>query len=288
MIKNGLAILLIAGALIFLYVNFNEFWPWSASGAAKQEAKVDEGTESVKLNVSSVNTKIVPVDSDSIRVEGTKKHDIKVKEGRKSIEITIKQKGFRFFQFNSDQTTATVYLPQKYAKELQLDIGSGEIDTTAYTSSNPLILSSVSVKIGSGDVMIGALDVKEFSFNGSSGEAFIEKLTTENGDFNLSSGDLSISSYQGPFTADVSSGELNAGFSELSGDIDVSVSSGDVNLDLPDNADFTLKGKVSSGDLSNEFPLDNAKMTDRVSEGTHGKGTYQIKVNVSSGDFTLY
>ncbi|KIL52620.1 DUF4097 family beta strand repeat-containing protein [Jeotgalibacillus campisalis] len=288
MVKNGLAILLIAGALIFLYVNFNEFWPWNAASAAEQETEVRDSVETIKLSVSAINTKIVPVNSDMIRVEGSEKQDITVKDGRKSIEISIKQKGFQLFQFNSKQKNATVFLPEKYANQLQLEVGSGEIDTTEFTQSNPLTLSSLSVKIGSGDIHLGDLNAKKFSYDGSSGEAVIESLSTENGEFNLSSGDVTVSSYKGPLKANVSSGELSAVFKELSDEIDVSVSSGDVNLDLPDDADFNIKGKVSSGNLSNEFPLEDAQVTDRVVEGTHGKGTHQIHVNISSGELTLY
>lgn len=287
MIKNSLAILLIAAALILMYFNYNGSFPWIFSNASQYEAEVTDRIDLIELDITSVKTKLVPVDSDTIRVEGTKKTEISLDAGRDHIKIEAGKKGFGFFSFNANDGV-TIFLPEKYTGDLAMKLGSGEINTTSFSEKNPLNMTELSLKTGSGEVIMGHVDTEEFSFNGSSGEVIIESLVTKRGYFDLSSGDIDLSSYSGPLKARVSSGEFNAKFDELTGDIDVKVSSGDVNLDLPDNADFKLKGNASSGSVSTSFDLEDNQITEKSISGTYGKGTHEIDLKASSGDIEVY
>jgi lia operon protein LiaG len=75
---------------------------------------------------------------------------------------------------------------------------------------------------------------------------------------------------------------------ELTDDLNLNVSSGDLELDLPDNADFTLNGKTSSGDISCDFELKNKEENDDRLSGKHGNGKHEIKADVSSGDIVIF
>jgi lia operon protein LiaG len=66
------------------------------------------------------------------------------------------------------------------------------------------------------------------------------------------------------------------------------VSSGDVGLDLPIHADFTLDGDVSSGNITCELPLTSKDTTKNSIEGKHGTGKHEINLDVSSGDIRLH
>jgi lia operon protein LiaG len=48
-----------------------------------------------------------------------------------------------------------------------------------------------------------------------------------------------------------------------------------------------VNGKVSSGDINNDFKLSNATVTEDVLKGKHGNGKYPIDAAVSSGKLTL-
>ena len=65
------------------------------------------------------------------------------------------------------------------------------------------------------------------------------------------------------------------------------VSSGNVQLDLPDDANFTLNGKISSGLISNDFPLNNEIKDSHTLQGTHGSGKYNVDLFVSSGRINI-
>ena len=80
-----------------------------------------------------------------------------------------------------------------------------------------------------------------------SGDLFLDSISAEEANFDVSSGEVEITNYTGPVHADVSSGDLKIQVNELKHDIEVELSSGFVSLDLPENADFTLDGKMMSG-----------------------------------------
>jgi lia operon protein LiaG len=63
---------------------------------------------------------------------------------------------------------------------------------------------------------------------------------------------------------------------EMVGPIEMEVSSGKVSLDLPKDASFTLNSDVSSGNVDNQFPLEN-----KTEDKKNVKGTYEA-VNMKS------
>ncbi len=76
-------------------------------------------------------------------------------------------------------------------------------------------------------------------------------------------------------------------FKKLEEAVSVDVGSGDAVLVLPKSAGFKVNGKVSSGDINNDFKLSNATATEDVLKGKHGNGKYPFDVAVSSGELTL-
>ena len=74
----------------------------------------------------------------------------------------------------------------------------------------------------------------------------------------ISSGNIDLKRYTGQIEADVSSGNLEIQMAEVTGPIELDVSSGRVLLDLPEDANFTLDGQVSSGFIYNKFDLKNS------------------------------
>ena len=116
----------------------------------------------------------------------------------------------------------------------------------------------------------------------------MNSVTADSGDFQLSSGRMIVKHYSGQLQAEVSSGLVNIQLDELTAPADVTVSSGSVNLDLPDDANFTLHGKVSSGVINNSFQLKNATTSKKNIEGTYGTGKHPVDLKVSSGIITVH
>ncbi len=288
MMKRILAIFLV---ITFGYIGFN--YMFNGSGInfakAKDSAKVTNDTENISIDISSVETMIVPENRDDVRAELKGKGTAKVVKRGNEINVTVKRKGFFWFNwFEMDKTKLTVYIPKDYEKNMQIELGSGEVVFNGPSADSPMKLNKLALDVGSGSMELNNLDVDTLEHHSSSGDVEISSLTAGNGSFEVSSGSVTVKDYSGKLDADVSSGELELQMNELKGDINLNVSSGNLELDLPDSADFTLDGKISSGDLSSDFPLENKEQSENHLRGKHGSGKYDIKADVSSGNIDIF
>ncbi|MGR3766536.1 LiaG family protein [Rossellomorea sp. NS-SX7] len=286
--KNIFAVIIAILALGALYTIINDqtslFAKENKSGDAVQ---VTNDVDSIELLLESGETEIIPADGNEVKVEIDGKGKLTLKEKGNTIEVEVKHKWYQWIAFNR-KSDITVYIPKDYDRNMNIELGSGEVIFTGGSTSKPMKLDTFTVRMGSGDIELANFDTEVFDHKGSSGDLTIENLSTKNGKVDLSSGDVEISNYEGPLSGDVSSGDVTVMMKSLTGDIDFDVSSGEVNLDLPDDASFTLDGRASSGDVSSNFPLKNRKEEDGDLSGTAGNGKYQVKASVSSGSVDIY
>lgn len=256
---------------------------------AEDSVKVTSQTEDISIDISSVETLIVPEDRDDVRAELKGKGTVKVDKHGDEIEVAVKRKGFFWFNwFEMDKTTMKVYIPEDYEKNVQIKLGSGEVVFKGDSIDSPIKLKNLAIEIGSGSMVLENLDVETLEHQSSSGEAEFNSIAAGSGSLEVSSGSVHVKNYSGKLEADVSSGELEIQMDSLTDDVNLNVSSGDIELDLPDDADFTLKGKISSGDISSQFPLENKEASDNRLHGKHGSGKYEINADVSSGEIKIF
>jgi lia operon protein LiaG len=288
MIKRILVIfLIITGAYIGMnyLIDGNVF----NLAKAKDSAKVTKKVDTISIDVSSIDTTVIPEDRDDVSAELEGKGTVSVHKRGNDIEVYAKRKGFFSFNwFERDKTSLTVYIPEDYDKNMKLELGSGEITFKGHSVQDPVNLDKLAIDVGSGSMVVKNLNVKTLEHHSSSGEVEINSLKAESGSFEVSSGSVSVQNYSGKLDADVSSGELEIQMNELSDDIHLNVSSGDLELDLPDEAEFTLNGKKSSGDITCDFELKNKEERETRLSGKHGNGKHEINADVSSGDIEIF
>ena len=273
------------------YIAWNYLFDGSGVNFAKAEdaVKVTNQTKNITIDISSVETLIVPEDRDDVRAELKGKGTVKVDQHGDDIEVAVQRKGFFWFNwFEKDKTTLTVYIPEDYENSMKIVLGSGEVVFKGHSIDSPMKLKNLAIDIGSGSMVLENLDVETFEHQSSSGEVDINSIAAGSGSFEVSSGSVHVQNYSGSLEADVSSGELEIQMESLTDDINLNVSSGNIELDLPDDADFTLNGKMSSGDLSSDLTLENKEESDNRLSGKHGSGKYEINADVSSGDIEIF
>ncbi|MBT2711169.1 DUF4097 family beta strand repeat-containing protein [Bacillus sp. ISL-47] len=176
-----------------------------------------------------------------------------------------------------------IYIPEDYSRSMSINIGSGRLDFAGESKSEPFELEKLDVDMSSGKVSLSNIKANEFEHEGSSGMMDADHLITRSGEIDMSSGRVKVQNYQGKLDAEVSSGQLDIMMEKLTDSVNVEASSGFVRLDLPDDADFTLKGKASSGHISSSFSLDEENRDKNDISGKHGTGEHDINVSVSSG-----
>ncbi|WP_223589430.1 LiaG family protein [Neobacillus bataviensis] len=274
-----------------LYIIFNHSWQFNALSASKQDgnAAVSADTKVIKVDVSSVSTIIIPEDRDDLKAVYTGKQKLNIRENGDDVEVSLKSKWFDWFNWGpfSEKKKLKIYIPEDYNQNMQIDLGSGNVNFSGSAKSKPMKLNELTVDIGSGNMNLKNLSVNKFKQDVSSGNVDIDYLKTKTGSFNISSGNLDITHYTGAVEADVASGELNIQIDKLVDSIKLDLSSGEVGLDLPNNADFTLNGDVSSGNISCDLPLTSKDLNNKSIKGTHGSGKYKIDLDVSSGSIHI-
>ncbi|MEK5520622.1 hypothetical protein B5V89_15325 [Heyndrickxia sporothermodurans] len=284
--KKLLLFLLVLVGLYFIGSSIKEasWFPFSKGDAHTQSIK---HIDLLDLKVDSSNTVIIPEDREDVKAELEGKGKLDVDRSGDTIRIEVKRKWFQHFGF-WNKSKLTVHVPREYNRDLNVTIGSGKLTMEGPSKKDPMKLKNMNVNMGSGQLDLENLDVKQYKHNGSSGMANLSSISTQTGEIRMSSGIVNVDGYEGELDATLSSGKLNVQMDKLEDSINVHVSSGLATLDLPDNADFTLKGKVSSGDISCDFPLESQEVGNHKVNGKHGSGKHTIDVTVSSGKVNIY
>jgi lia operon protein LiaG len=287
MIRGILAIFLVITGLYLAFTALPAFswFNWSGDGG---KAVAMNKIENIRIETYSIHTTIITEDRKDVETEYEGKGKVTLQLNGDTLEIEAKGPRFQFFNVNSDKKKLTIYIPEDYAHNMHINAGSGYLSFAEETVQSPMKLKELSVRVGSGKIQTGAIEASSVEYKISSGEIVTDSLTTRDGVFKVSSGRLNLENYSGPAEADVSSGELRIKMKELTGPVEMDVSSGYAELALPENADFTLNGKISSGNINNAFPLTRENSNPNKIQGQHGTGKHKIDLNVSSGNISLH
>lgn len=257
-------------------------------GKSEAEAKVTKNIDLLEIDASSIKTVIIPEKRSDIKAELDGKGEVSIKKSGDSIQVNYKKSWFNSFSFFNNNSVLYIYIPESYDHSMDIDVGSGYLVFEGKSKNQPMNLKELDIDLGSGKIDLKHLNVDEFRNDVSSGMITINSLTTKDGTVEVNSGIVKIRQYEGLLNADVSSGQLDIQMDKVTDDIDVEVSSGHLKLDLPENADFTLNGKVSSGIIKSDISLTDKIQDKNKISGKSGNGKYQLNVSVSSGLVNIY
>ncbi|KAB2334785.1 DUF4097 domain-containing protein [Cytobacillus depressus] len=282
-------ILIIFFVLIGLYLlmNLNVMRIFSF-GNEVAEANVTKKINHVEIDASSVKTVIIPEKRSNIKAELDGKGTLSVKKSGDRILVKYKRSWLKGFPNFKNKTVLNIYIPDDYDRNMDIEVGSGYLVFEGKSNKQPMKLDKLDINLGSGKIDLKNLVIKEFSNDVSSGMVTIDSLKTEEGSIDVNSGIVKLRHYEGLLKADVSSGQLDIQMDKVTDNIDVEVSSGHLRLGLPKNADFTLNGKVSSGIIKTDIPLNDKIQEKNKISGQSGSGKYKLNITVSSGLVNIY
>lgn len=276
-----LIFLIIAGGYI-LFTSIGSF-----SGKDNTTAEVSNKIDNIEFEISSAKLNIIPSNRKDLEATLEGKGKLSVNESGDTIKVTHEQKWYEWLPFFST-SIVTVYIPEDYGKDMGINLSSGTVNFASLEANQAFKLENLTIDMSSGDVNLQNLDVIDFKHHGSSGNLSIDSLASKTSSIDISSGNVKIADFTGELEADISSGELVVQMKELTDEVDIDVSSGSVQLDLPDKADFVLKGDIGSGDLSYNYPLTIEKEDNHNIRARHGAGKHKIDIDVSSGSVKIF
>ncbi|MFT4416146.1 DUF4097 family beta strand repeat-containing protein [Fredinandcohnia humi] len=280
--KKILVIFLVILSLYLLFTNLDRI-PWLPFGKSEDSVKITDKIDKINIDISTVSTKVIPEKISEVRAQLKGKGEVNVSRNGDTIEVEYKRGFFDWFPFTKT-SNLTIFVPEDYDKDMELRIGSGHLEFI----SSSMKLNNLSAEVQSGNLKLHHLTVREFNHNVASGNSTIKSLSTQEGEFEIHSGNVNLEGYSGKLDVDISSGRLKAQIAELTDAISIEVNSGLLDLDLPNDADFTLNGKENSGFISSDFTLTNSTSESNKLQGVHGSGTHEINVEVNSGKVDIY
>ncbi|PLR79288.1 hypothetical protein CU633_00725 [Bacillus sp. V3-13] len=276
---------IILGVYLLFFSNFS--FSGLLFGEDEQQAHVTNKIDTIEIDVAGATTTVIPEERDNVEAVVDGKGKVTVKESGDSITVEYSRKWYENFGFFTS-STLDIYIPEDYSKDMNINIGSGSVDYAGKSQKQPLKLNHLSLNMGSGQASLKNFDLGQYEQQTGSGSVRIDSLSAEKGTFEISSGETELTNYTGEIEADLSSGQFHVQMDQLADAIKIDVSSGEANLDLPDDADFKLKGEVSSGNIDCNFQLKNQEQDKNGIEGTHGSGKHEINLDVSSGDINIF
>lgn len=166
----------------------------------------------------------------------------------------------------------------------------GSIDfhaTSGEFNSDGITAKSASFQTSSGAIRVN-ITTDDLKLHSTSGEIMSSNVTAKTCSAGASSGRIELVGNPGRLEASTTSGEVKLEYNEYANDIDVRTSSGSVSIKLPQDAQFHLSHKTSSGDSRVDFPVTVSGSTGRKGiEGTVVSDRNTINVTTSSGSLNL-
>ena len=159
--------------------------------------------------------------------------------------------------------------------------------TSGEFNSDGIKARSASFETSSGLIRVN-VTADELKLHSTSGEIISNQVSAKTCRAESSSGSIILSGNPGKLDARSTSGEVELEYDEYASDINVGTSSGSVGIKLPENAEFHLGYKTSSGDSRVDFPVTVSGTVERKGiNGTVVSDRNTINVTTSSGSLNI-
>ena len=190
----------------------------------------------------------------------------------------------------------TVTIPEKLVPEIKnirvsvtsadmtlcgFDVDNLKIySTSGYSFVSDVTAGTFIFESTSGDLTLENGSFGIFSADTTSGSVMLKETTSDRAGFDVISGNVTAENCSfGKVEAESTSGCFYMSLNEVPAEFDADTTSGDVEIYLPENAEFNLEFEPTSGDLMLDFA---AVM--RGDEYIVGSGRNEISIETTSGD----
>jgi len=249
------------------------------------------GIKDVRVNTSSTSIHVIPYDGKELKTSLNGgvissgpyiKPKLEAYTSGETLYINVGNKTNIVFGFFSSSLKLDVYIPNSYTNNLKLNSSSGSINVM------DLKLSKLECTSSSGSTKIENISADTFIQHSSSGSLTANNLTTKSSQISSSSGSKRLFGFTGDLKSTSSSGSTKIEYTTFDNNIDISASSGSVEITLPEASQFYLDASASSGSIKSDFPITVSGSNDRHKlKGTVGSDKNKVKVHTSSGSIRI-
>jgi len=253
---------------IFNIIAFNK----SSLKIQKEETLSLENCNEIKLDFSSDDIVIHTTDDSKLRVVQKSSNKLKEKEkftvNTENNTISIKKaesiRNINIFFFGYNRRLIELYIPKSYAKDLDINLSSGDI------------------------IFDSDINLNNFKCHQSSGDLNVENLKVNSYNIRTTSGDININNLLGTGEVIVTSGDIKIAYKDINEYTKVTTTSGDIKLTIPSNLSFEFHGQCTSGDINSNFQLNYENKRGNKANAKIGNGPYKrIDATTTSGDIKI-
>ncbi|WP_437124984.1 LiaG family protein [Bacillus pumilus] len=246
-------------------------------------AKKDE-VDHLDISLSQFRVKVEPENRSDISVSVVNgKGKMYAEQTGGTFKIRAENKGFLFFS-SFEKGELLVKIPTNYHKNVKITGGSGvsEVD-----GEGKLSLQDVTLKSTSGNLTAENFSAKRVEIKATSGRLSVSHINAEVSDIGATSGRADIKDVKGELQLSMTSGRLTASFDTIDSPVFFHMTSGSAKFNLPDDGDFKVQVKKTSGSVDHSYNFDQADNEGRDFTGTRGKGTHLVDIEMTSGSLKL-
>jgi len=263
-----------------------------------------DGLKSIDVSSASARVNIIPSDTQEVKAHlyGTTAvvPKLTANESGGSLQIKTEYPLEIGVHLNYTSLTLDIEIPKSYSGEFSGSTVSGPFVINDFKFEK-MSIKSVSGAIKAKNINAGSTTVSTtsgttdlenlsggLSFKSVSGELnAVLQNSSDKVEISTTSGAMNIKGLVSDFTFSSVSGALEADFMSVNGNLKLHSTSGALHLKLPENSDFDLNYKTTSGGFKSSFPL-TANSNDKHNViGTAGKGGHQIQADTVSGALEL-
>lgn len=221
--------------------------------------------------------------------------------GRLELEVSVPAGYARGLSVST--SSGAIEVPERDGTTLALSATSGDVrsgavqatDFTAKSSSGRVRVesaraTSVTVSTTSGVLDIGSVQATDFAAHTSSGDIAVDSLDARHSKLGATSGRITVGAVGGDLRAGTSSGKISLGFTGQPSRVEATATSGDVTVQLPAGAQFSLDAGATSGDIRCAFPITiagDARGGRRTLVGNVGTPAGSVAIHTSSGSIRV-
>ncbi|WP_147566586.1 DUF4097 domain-containing protein [Clostridium tyrobutyricum] len=257
----------------------------------KDENIAIKGYDNINIDFPSSDIFVSTTDGNNLKVVQKASTNLKDAEkfivDRQNNSIVIRKNSnrvFNIFDFGNFNEKIELYIPKNYTKNLNIHVASGDI-----TFNSDIKLNDIECSQSSGDFHVNnSITGSNIYIKSISGDITAEKLNSKHYDIHATSGDLDINSISGSGNVKTISGDVKINYSGINEYSNMSSTSGDINLIVPENMSFEFDGNCTSGNVNANFPLNYQNERKSRASAKVGSGPYKkINANAVSGDIKI-
>lgn len=198
------------------------------------------------------------------------------------INIVNKNLLFKTNNINPPKLILTIYVPNTYTGNLNLNSSMGDI------SVSNLTLKDFTCKLSMGKSTFNNLSLDTFNYTNSMGDLEATNISTNTSKVNCSMGKIKLNKFKGNLTTTNSMGDTDVTYEAFNNSVTMNASMGRIKLTLPSSSEFYLSATNSMGNIACDFSLTNSEKDKNKSlKGTSKNDSNKINLKNSMGEILV-